>query len=310
LQKEGAKLSEGARGKEASNPSETPQQKGPRSSAPAPTGGSEARALFKEKCAKCHGADGTGKPARKEMEQIPNFTDSSWHKKRSDAQLLASILDGREPDMPSWRKKLSEEQARGLVAHIRAFASTRGGSEGAYRNLPDENTQRVTEDSERPTRANPRAVRTPKSQSGKLIVWIGTFHPPSVHFPIALLTAAAVAELLRIAAAHLTFDAVTRVLVWFGAITAVVAGVLGWFLAGFRLTDPSRLMTAHRWLGTTTVACASLLLMFSELSRRPGRYRSRLGFRMMLLLVAILASVTGYVGGAMVFGPDYHNWPQ
>jgi hypothetical protein len=30
----------------------------------------------------------------------------------------------------------------------------------------------------------------------------------------------------------------------------------------------------------------------------------------MLFLVAILASATGYVGGAMVFGLDYHNWPQ
>jgi mono/diheme cytochrome c family protein/uncharacterized membrane protein len=309
LQKKGSALAEAAPGKEAAKPSESPQQGGPRASAPPPTGGSDARALFGQKCAKCHGEDGTGKPKREEFEQIPNFTNPSWQKKRSDARLLASILDGKEPDMPSWRKKISEEQARGLVAYIRAFASTRGSSESAPRNRPNEGTRGVQEDSERSTEGEHRATRMPQSPSETLIVWLGTFHPPSVHFPIALLTAAAVAELLRITTGHLAFDAVTRVLVWFGTITAVVAGVLGWFLAGFRLTDPSRLMMMHRWLGTTTVGCAGLLLVLSEM-RRPGRHLTRLGFRVMLLLVAVLASVTGYVGGAMVFGLDYHDWPK
>jgi mono/diheme cytochrome c family protein len=138
LQKQGAQLSQGARGNEISHPTETPQQNGPRSPAPAPPpmGGSDAHALFAKHCVKCHGADGTGKLKRKELEQIPNFTDSSWQKKRTDAQLLAIILNGEEPDMPSWRKKISEEQARGLVAHIRAFASPRGSTAGASQNRP------------------------------------------------------------------------------------------------------------------------------------------------------------------------------
>jgi hypothetical protein len=64
------------------------------------------------------------------MDRIPNFTDASWQKKRDDAQLLATILDGKEPDMPSWRAKISEEQARGLVVHVRGFAHMEGAAQG------------------------------------------------------------------------------------------------------------------------------------------------------------------------------------
>jgi hypothetical protein len=71
---------------------------------------------------KCHGADGAGSPARGRGPNIPDFTDASWQARRSDAQLLASILDGKGPDMPTWRGKMSEGQARGLVAFVRAFA--------------------------------------------------------------------------------------------------------------------------------------------------------------------------------------------
>jgi uncharacterized membrane protein len=67
--------------------------------------------------------------------------------------------------------------------------------------------------------------------------WLGKFHPPSVHFPVALITAAAVAEMLRMATRNPAFDIVSRFCICFGALTAVTAGILGWFLGGFRLTD-------------------------------------------------------------------------
>src|SRR5262249_13035173 len=55
---------------------------------------------------------------------------STWQERRSDPQLLVSILDGKGTGMPSWSGKLSEEQARGLVAEVRAFASTTPKPEG------------------------------------------------------------------------------------------------------------------------------------------------------------------------------------
>ena len=69
-------------------------------------------------------------------------------------------------------------------------------------------------------------------------------------------------------------------------------------------------MTTHRWLGTATAACAGLVLVLRERSRRPDRRRTRMWFRVMLLAMAALALVTGFFGGAAVFGLGHYAWPQ
>ena len=45
-------------------------------------------------------ADGTGNKARGRLPEIPNFTDAGWQARRDDAQLMASILDGKGDEMP------------------------------------------------------------------------------------------------------------------------------------------------------------------------------------------------------------------
>jgi mono/diheme cytochrome c family protein len=81
----------------------------------------DGRATFLKSCARCHGEDGTGNLVHDEMPTIPNFTIASWQAGRSDAQLLASILEGKRKNMPAWRGKIGDEQARALVAYVRAF---------------------------------------------------------------------------------------------------------------------------------------------------------------------------------------------
>jgi mono/diheme cytochrome c family protein len=75
--------------------------------------------LFQRRCARCHGADGTGStfPA-------PDFTNARWHRQRSDDQLLVSILEGKGRGMPAFRGKLSDEGADELVTLIRTFDPT------------------------------------------------------------------------------------------------------------------------------------------------------------------------------------------
>ncbi len=89
----------------------------PRAAAP---GGRE---VYQKHCAKCHGADGAGKSARAAMPDIPDFTKAAWQGRR-DAKILASILDGKGDDMPAFRRRINEDQARELTALIRAFAPT------------------------------------------------------------------------------------------------------------------------------------------------------------------------------------------
>src|SRR5271157_1272426 len=273
-----------------------PQRPAPRQSAPLAPGTPAFGELFRKRCVKCHGADGTGNKARDRLPEIPDFTNVSWQARRTDARLLESILDGKGEDMPPVRGKISEQQARGLVAFVRAFAPT-----------VERPGQREPEG---PDSAEPEEAKPSRGLFEKMIRWLGKFHPPAVHFPIALLTAAAVAEFLRVATGKPAFDAITRYCVWFGTLTAAGAGTLGWFLAGFRLTDASWVMMTHRWLGTSTVAFAGLVLVLSELSRRPDRRRTRMSFRVALLVVAVLVSATGFFGGAVVFGLNHYTWPH
>jgi uncharacterized membrane protein len=259
---------------------------------------------------RCHGADGTGSDVRQRQPKIPNFTDPVWQLRRSDAQLLVSILNGNGKEMPPWRGKINADQARGLVADVRAFAPTTGLPEGGPPDGYNGRHHDLEEEQQEPAPAELAEVLPSPGFGQKLIGWLGKFHSPAVHFPIALLTAAAVAELLRLATGKPAFDAVSHFCVWFGALTAVVAGILGWFWGDFRLSDASWVMMTHRWVGTSTVAGAVLVLVLKEVSRQPDRRRTRMCFRVTLLVVAGLALATGFFGGAVVFGLDHYTWPQ
>jgi mono/diheme cytochrome c family protein len=128
LQRQFRELSEASPGSAPSRPSEAGRRTAPPRSAPAATAMPTSRELFRQHCAKCHGADGTGSLARDSLTEIPNFTDASWQARRSDEQLLAGILKGKGAEMPPWRDKISAEQAHSLVTYVRAFRPTRGSS--------------------------------------------------------------------------------------------------------------------------------------------------------------------------------------
>src|SRR5262249_27761186 len=78
------------------------QSPSPGQAAPAASGAPAARELFRQYCVKCHGADGTGNAARDRVPEIPDFTKAPWQGRRTDPQLLATILEGKD-EMPSWR---------------------------------------------------------------------------------------------------------------------------------------------------------------------------------------------------------------
>jgi uncharacterized membrane protein len=140
----------------------------------------------------------------------------------------------------------------------------------------------------------------------KFIGWLGKFHPAVVHFPIALLIAAAVAEVLFAGTGKMLFDNSRRFCMWFGIIGAFGAGILGWFFAGFELFDENWLLTAHRWLGTSTVVCSLLLGWLAWQGAKYGRLQ--IWYRLVLLLAVLLVSATGFFGGAMIYGLHQYAW--
>ncbi len=74
-------------------------------------------ALGKEQfttCAACHGADGKGNPAL----GAPNLTDAIWLYGGSQAHVEQSIREGRSGEMPAFRARLSESEAKVIAAWV------------------------------------------------------------------------------------------------------------------------------------------------------------------------------------------------
>jgi mono/diheme cytochrome c family protein len=82
----------------------------------------DGKRLFQKSCAMCHGRDGKGTDSRDSLPSIPDFTVRDWQQKRSNAQLVVSILDGKGTGMPAFRDKVPRERAREIVTYIRTFA--------------------------------------------------------------------------------------------------------------------------------------------------------------------------------------------
>lgn len=79
----------------------------------------DGAAIYKAKCASCHGADGKGQsPMGKKM----NLRDlgSPEVQKQTDKELYDWTADGKGK-MPGYKDKLSADDIKALVAYMRTF---------------------------------------------------------------------------------------------------------------------------------------------------------------------------------------------
>ncbi len=145
---------------------------------------------------------------------------------------------------------------------------------------------------------------------GRLTAWLGKFHPASTDLPVGLLIGAALAELLALVTGRGMFSHAARYCVVLGGIGAIGAATLGWFYAGFALSDGDWLMTLHRWLGTGVGVWSLLLIGLSVPAYRDGErgQRVRFWFRLALWTGAVLVMANGFFGGALVYGLDHYRW--
>jgi cytochrome c6 len=76
-------------------------------------------ALFKTKCAACHGPDGKGETAMGKANKLRDLASPDVQK-QSDAE-LAAIVENGKGKMPAYGKSLKPEQVKDLVAYIRSL---------------------------------------------------------------------------------------------------------------------------------------------------------------------------------------------
>src|SRR4051812_47493390 len=102
------------------------------------------------------------------------------------------------------------------------------------------------------------------------MAFIGRLHPLLIHFPIALVIAAAAAEAAAIVSAHEHWRTAAIGNVRAGAVFALFAAIAGWRLALAPEIEVSRLLEWHRWLGTAAAAAAlAAALATGRVRRRP-----------------------------------------
>ena len=82
-----------------------------------------AKDLYGEYCEKCHGESGRGDGPDAEMHKIKpaDFTDAYMMSEMTDGELFYKMTQGRRP-MPSFKKKLTDEQRWMMVNYIKTFA--------------------------------------------------------------------------------------------------------------------------------------------------------------------------------------------
>ncbi len=122
-------------------------------------------------------------------------------------------------------------------------------------------------------------------------------HPATVHFPIALLLAAALTQVIAIARPSTALESAVRVMVWGGAIGAIVAALFGWIHTGLWFGG-SATMQWHRWTGTGLAILATVTAIL-------GIRSSIISFRSLLFICAAAVLAQGYWGGELAHGPDH-----
>jgi mono/diheme cytochrome c family protein len=84
---------------------------------------SAGKTIYAARCASCHGDNGNGKgsEAARYATQPADFTDAKIMQAMTDGELFWKITVGNRP-MPSFKKRLSEEERWQVINFIRTFS--------------------------------------------------------------------------------------------------------------------------------------------------------------------------------------------
>jgi mono/diheme cytochrome c family protein len=80
----------------------------------------KSAALYKQKCAACHGTDGKGETPTGKAMKVRSFADPEVAKMSDDE--LASAIEKGKGKMPAYSKSLKPDEIKAIVAYIRSMA--------------------------------------------------------------------------------------------------------------------------------------------------------------------------------------------
>jgi uncharacterized membrane protein/mono/diheme cytochrome c family protein len=256
--------------------------------APAGDLAAEVRTVFAAKCTACHGPD-LAKPKGRfgyvlDLARVAGNREMIVAGTPEESELWELVRRGEMPPEDSPAGPLTADQKETVRAWIAAGASAPASDNAATVSLPD---------------------TTPSGAPGltRTLRQLGRLHVVLVHFPIALLIAAAAGEVWSILRGRRSPAPAVHYCVVLGAVGAVVAAALGWLDAWGGAGAGQSALNLHRWLGT---AAAGWALVTAGLSARDERRGIRSHwFCVALFIGAALVAATGHFGGVLVYGADF-----
>ena len=143
------------------------------------------------------------------------------------------------------------------------------------------------------------------------LAYLARFHPVLVHFPIALIPAALLAEWLSLKPSWRSLQVAARFCITLGTIASIAAASLGWLAAGVTeiAYEPEWILRVHRAAGISAVIASLAATAFVCRADRTGRRSDLLFYRIALHISAASVLVAGHFGGLLSYGEDYFAWP-
>jgi len=135
-----------------------------------------------------------------------------------------------------------------------------------------------------------------------LIGLLGRLHPIAVHFPIALILAAGLAEALCIWRKNPSFGFAARFLLLIGAIGAVISVLLGWAAATGRTPEPGEAVGVHASFGIVTTGLVLLTAALAQTAKNRQDPVLVTLYRVILLVSMITVGIAAHTGAILVFG--------
>lgn len=252
---------------------------------------SEVAQLLTERCAACHSAESDQPRARRKWGDAADLAATASNPKLivpgnlEESELYQVIDFGEMPPPDSDIAPLNAEQKALLASWIEAGAPPPAPPPEAPTAPPEDHVA---------------GERAEEGGGSAFMRWVSHFHPLIIHFPLGLLSAAFLAELLARVRPTWKTESAASFCLGLGALSAVPSAGLGWLLAE-SLSRSGSDLELHRWLGVST-ALLSLAIWWAS-----HRYPAR---RLLLLFVlAAIVGATGHTGGVLSYGADWLKPP-
>jgi uncharacterized membrane protein/mono/diheme cytochrome c family protein len=238
-----------------------------------------AREVFAAKCTGCHGSDLVNPRGRfgyvLDLQRISKNPEMVIPGEPAESELWSLVSHDEMPPPDSPRGPLTDAQKDVIKKWIEA---------GAPDVPPEAQSQTPSE----------------WVDGDRFVHWLGKLHLVLLHFPIALLLAAALGELTATWQGRPRIASGAKFCLRLAALAAIPTAALGWLLAAASYSaNASSLLTAHRWMGTLTAVTIVVTAAYSE-----RRHRT-LQAQFMLAVAVILTAITAHLGGLLTHGADF-----